>query len=315
MTLPLLLVTLARAADRCAAWDAPAETALRLRDVEETSGIALGRGARTLYALEDSGHEAVLQVIDLGSGNRGTQRVRGATNTDWEDLAAGPCPPEVDAGRCLWIADTGDNDGRREAVTLWAVAETTDATVDAAACPRTFPEDDARDVEALLVAPDGTLRLVSKENDGQAHVYATDARCDGSTMELFEEATIEVPGPVTGGAVDASGTVFALRTATHALLWYGCTPDWTHAPVRVGLGEEDQGEAIAFDDDGSLWTASEGGSLRPWRSACARLEPTEPCPDAAAACGCDASVGPYGAAPGLLLALALRVMRRRGRAG
>ncbi len=311
----LLLAHLSHADERCASWDADATTDIRLDDVEEASGLALGRGSRTLYALEDSGHAPVLHLVDLARGTRGEQRVRGATNTDWEDLATGPCPPEVDAVHCLWIADTGDNDGSRGAITLWAVPETTDANVDAAACPRTFPGSDARDAEALLVSPDGTVRLVTKENDGQAHVYTTDAVCDGSVLELAEEAAIDVPGPITGGAVDASGTLFALRTATHALVWTGCAPDWTVAPTLVALGEEEQGEAMAFDDDGSLWTASEGGALRPLRSACDRTEAAEACADDAGACGCGTSAHPAGFVPLVLMALTARVVRRRGRPG
>lgn len=308
MILLLLLARPAAAADRCAAWDPPAETGIRLRDVEEASGIALGRASRTLYALEDSGHEAVLHLVDLERGTSGAQRVRGATNTDWEDLAAGPCPPEVAAAQCLWIADTGDNDGRRDSVVLWAVPETTDAAVDAVACVRAFPDDDARDVEALLASPDGTLRLVAKENDGQAHVYTTEALCDGSTLALLEESVLDVPGPITGGAVDAGGTRFALRTATEALLWDGCAPDWSLPPARVALGDEEQGEAIAFEDDGSLWTASEGGSLRPLRAACARTEPADTCP-APETCGC--GVAPAWAPHAAAWVAACALLRRR----
>jgi hypothetical protein len=114
--------------------------------------------------------------------------------------------------------------------------------------------------------------------------------------------------------VDASGTVFALRTATQALQWTGCTPDWSVAPTLLALGEEEQGEALAFDDDGSLWTASEGGALRPLRSACDRVEAAEACADDAAACGCGTSAHPASLAATLVGSFALlRVRRRNGR--
>ena len=67
---------------------------------------------------------------------------------------------------------------------------------------------------------------------------------------------------VTGAATSADGTAVALRTYTDAYLFP--LPDGDVAarfaakPVRVPLPDEAQGEAIAFEPDGSLLSGSEG---------------------------------------------------------
>ena len=61
---------------------------------------------------------------------------------------------------------------------------------------------------------------------------------------------------VTGGAVSADGHVMALRTYTDAYVYSAPDGDVLAAlkrtPVRVPLPGEKQGEAIAFQPDGTL---------------------------------------------------------------
>ena len=67
---------------------------------------------------------------------------------------------------------------------------------------------------------------------------------------------------VTGGASSADGSVIALRTYTDAYLYAAPDGDVLAAlrrtPVRIPLPGEKQGEAIAFDPDGTLLSGSEG---------------------------------------------------------
>jgi hypothetical protein len=69
---------------------------------------------------------------------------------------------------------------------------------------------------------------------------------------------------VTGGAMSRDGRVAALRTYTDAYLFPVPDGDLAKAlgsdPVRVPLPGEAQGEAIAFDPDGTLLSASEFGN-------------------------------------------------------
>ncbi len=67
---------------------------------------------------------------------------------------------------------------------------------------------------------------------------------------------------MTGGASTADGSVVALRTYTDAYLYAAPDGDVLAAlqrnPVRIPLPGEKQGEAIAFDPDGTLLSGSEG---------------------------------------------------------
>src|SRR5262249_40020432 len=80
-----------------------------LPEIWEASGVALGWGSPPrLWVINDSEGPIVYGVEPDG---RIADRVRvpGVTVQDWEDLASGPCP----TGRCLFIADIGDNAAQR----------------------------------------------------------------------------------------------------------------------------------------------------------------------------------------------------------
>jgi hypothetical protein len=141
----------------------------------------------------------------------------------------------------------------------------------------TYP-DGPHDAEALLVAPDGTPYLVTKEVLGSSGVYTPVAPLtEGGTVGLGKVATVNLTltgtpgGPVgragqllvTGGAVAGDGRHLALRTYTDAYVWALTGSDvagaFAAAPTRIALPESPQGEAISFTTDGqSLLVASEG---------------------------------------------------------
>jgi hypothetical protein len=269
----------------------------------QSSGVAAARGQENVYyTLDDSGGEPKLYMFDTtGDGAYiGAQLIQGgATNTDWEDLAAGPCPDTVDAEHCLWIADTGDNDSNRSGIVLWVVPESTRGSESAVACNLVYPGGESHDAEALLVGPDRTVRIVTKSGDGDATVYrVSDPRCDdGDAQTLVKEAKITSAEKFTGGAMSADGTQIVLRSLERAWLWTGCTVAWGDTPTEVDLGVQEQGESIAFDNDGSLVTTSEGMPLTVWHTPCDETEALT-CPG----CGCGGSdaaglllVGPLGA--------------------
>lgn len=302
----MLLVSLAIAAEVCTTF-ADAASAVVIDDLPEleSSGVAAARGVDgRFFTHGDHGSEAVLEVFDLDGTWVGPQRIDGATNEDWEDISNGPCPSAIDAEHCLWIGDIGDNDGSRESVVVYAVPESQDASVSAIPCTFQYPDGDRPDAEALLVSPDGTVRIVTKEGGGEAHVYrSASPRCDGETETLIEEASVTIDSAVTGGAMAPDGGSLVLRTYTDAWLWTGCTINWSEAPTRVDLGSEPQGEAIAFTNDGGLVTTSEGTPFRARSVPCASFE-TATCPT----CGCAARSEP-GWLGGILIGALLGVRR------
>lgn len=277
----MLISTFALAADEvCTAWDEPYHFAID--DIENSQSSGLARWGDVLFTMNDAGGATELYAIRTDGSFVGTQTVDDATNTDWEDLAVGPCPDAVDADECLYIADIGDNDETRASITLWVTEASTDARTTAVACPLAYEDGEARDAEALLVAPDGSVRVATKESDGEAKIYfASKLDCGDTPQALTREAEVTVDGPVTGGAVSEDGLQLVLRTATTAFVWTGCEVDWTTEPQSIALTDEEQGEAITFGDGGTLYTTSEGDVLRVGVAACAETA-ASPCDT----CGC-----------------------------
>ena len=78
---------------------------------------------------------------------------------DWEDIDRGPC----DLGACLYLADTGDNNERRDNIRLFRLAEPDaedDEEVDAERYRMELP-DGPRDIEAMYVLPPEQIFFVS----------------------------------------------------------------------------------------------------------------------------------------------------------
>nr|WP_246407270.1 hypothetical protein [Modestobacter versicolor] len=229
----------------------------------ELSGLVSAGDA--MLALNDGGDRAEVYVLD-GSCAVGDVRSADVDPYDPEDMALG-----VDG--TIWLADTGDNTQTRETVALIGLRADGSSTL----TRLTYP-DGAHDAEALLLAPDGTPYLVTKEVLGASSVYRPDAPlADGATvpmsrvLELGFTLTGTPGGPVgragelmvTGGAVSADGQRIALRTYTDAYVWPLSGSDVAGAlalpPVRVPLPESPQGEAIAFAaNDRDLLVSGEG---------------------------------------------------------
>ncbi|PXY28884.1 hypothetical protein BA062_23200 [Prauserella flavalba] len=228
----------------------------------EVSGLAADDGS--WYAVNDGGTS--IEIFVLGKDCSVQDVLTDPTDPyDVEDLALAP-------DGTLWLGDTGDNRKRRDTVALHAVPPGGQATL----YRLTYP-DGAHDAEALLLDRAGTPYLITKNVLGGSAVYRPSAplASPGPTPlekvgSLSLSATDTPGGPVgtagsmlvTGAATNADGSVFAVRTYTDAYLYPAPDGDVVAAlqrsPVRVPLPDEAQGEAIAFEPDGSLLSVSEG---------------------------------------------------------
>ncbi len=216
----------------------------------ELSGLA--SAGDTMLAMDDGGDRAEVYVLD-GSCAVGEVRSSDVDPYDPEDLALG-------SDGTIWLADTGDNNQTRETVALIGLRPDGSHTL----TRLTYP-DGPHDAEALLLAPDGTPYLVTKEVLGASAVYRPDAPlADGATVPMSQvlrmgfTLTGTPGGPVgragqllvTGGAVSPDGQRIALRTYTDAYVWPLSGSDVVGAlggsPARVPLPESPQGEAITF---------------------------------------------------------------------
>ncbi len=218
-----------------------------------------------MLAIADGGDEVSVLVLDDSCAVTDV-RTAPVDPYDPEDLA-------VSADGTIWIADTGDNAGDRPTVALHALHADGRTSLYRLSYP-----DGPHDAEALVLAPDGTPHLVTKEVLGASQVFRPSADLvDGSTVALEQVGTVNLTltgtpgGPVgragqllvTGGAVSGDGRLIALRTYTDAYLWPLAGSDVPAAleaePIRIPLPQSPQGEAISFGTDNrSVVIASEG---------------------------------------------------------
>ncbi|WP_245900781.1 hypothetical protein [Prauserella shujinwangii] len=216
------------------------------------------------YAVNDGGSR--LEVFALGRDCAVRDVLTDPTDPyDVEDLA-------LAGDGTLWLGDTGDNDRDRDTVALHAF----DPGGGSVLYRLTYP-DGPHDAEALLLDPAGTPYVITKNMLGDSGVYrpARELSSPGPTPlervgTLRLTATDTPGGPlggagsvlVTGAATMPDGSVVAVRTYTDAYLYPVPDGDVVAAlrqqPVRVPLPHEPQGEAIAFERDGTLLSASEG---------------------------------------------------------
>lgn len=258
--------------DVCRIVDATATLPVEAR---ESSGLARGIARPDLFwTHNDSGNEAVLFGIDASGAMVARVAIDGATNIDWEDIEAGPCG---DAS-CLYIADTGDNDGDRESVLVYVVPEPTDGatSISAHAWQARYPDTPA-DSESLFVVS-GELYLVTKGRHGPVRVFRLPQ--DGTQPGTLEMVAELGPKPAAAERVSAA-------TATPDGRWVVMrTPSMLrfHPSERLLAGDaggmitwdasalgHPQGESVAIDDAGNVWLTSEaesGGEPRFAHVAC-----------------------------------------------
>ena len=230
--------------------------------IGELSGL-VSDGSK-LYAINDGGTK--VQVFVLGRDCKVQKVLTDKTDPfDVEDLARTP-------DGTLWLSDTGDNEKGRLTVALLEMSPQGKITLHRL----TYP-DGQHDTEALLMDKSGTPYLITKDILGEARVYRPSgplASPGPTNLEKVGTVKIETTdtqgGPVgsigsvlvTGAASTADGSVVALRTYTDAYLYAAPDGDVMAAlqrtPVRIPLPGEKQGEAIAFDPDGTLLSGSEG---------------------------------------------------------
>ncbi len=256
------------------------------RRISESSGVAPSRRTPgVLWTHDDSGEPPYLFATDTTGAVRGTFRVTGATNRDWEDIALGPCG----GSSCLYVADTGDNSERRGVVALYRVPEPSlpdrrpkhvRPTAPAEAVTFRYP-DGPHDVEAMWVAPNEDVHLVSKGRTGRVRHYRVRAAAWTSrrpvTAELLEALPIPVRSRldyVTGAALAPDGRIVAVRSYASVYFFYvldtgrlALPPEPRACDVRqLGI----QGEGVGWLDRDVLVLTSERAILPAGTIAVAR---------------------------------------------
>lgn len=208
------------------------------RRLTESSGVVASRAhPGVLWTHNDSGDEGFLYATDLTGADHGRVRVPGIAPIDAEDLSEGPCPAA--AGRCLYLADTGDNRETRAWVAVYAVPEPARPggpadTLHTTAAPlplRLRYPDGPHDVEATFVTEAGIVHLVTKGRAGTVAVYRVPRTAwtgEGvATAELVQ--TLAIAAGWLGGA-RVTGAALARWTPG------GAADVRRRAPVRAASG-------------------------------------------------------------------------------
>jgi hypothetical protein len=229
----------------------------------ELSGLVLSRSHRgVLWTHNDSGGLPQLLAIGLDGRLRGKLGLMGATNVDWEDIAA--------AGGSLYVGDIGDNLAQRPTIAVYRVSERSlSGWSQAERFTLRYP-DGAHDAEALLVDPsNGQFVVVTKSLSGSASVYVGRAALRRAGRVRLGNAL-----QVTAGDVSADGRTVVLRTYDRVFVWKrrrgeSLASVFRRRPctARADLLVEGQGESVALTRDGrAFYTVPEGRRppLRRW---------------------------------------------------
>ena len=199
----------------------PAAGLVRVKELPEGSGLAASRRTPGRFWSHNDSGDAVLFALDGNGRVTGRLALPGANVEDWEAVAVGSCP----SGSCIYVADIGDNAAHRRQITIYRVTEPAAATGPVQVTGvfhATYP-DRAHDAEALLVAGDGRLHIVTKGDTGPVSLYRFPAELrPGTTMRLERVGEPRAPAAkdrITDGTVSPDGQWIVLRTAQELIFY------------------------------------------------------------------------------------------------
>lgn len=225
---------------------AAATTAFTISDprITESSGLATDSVNRRYWTMNDSGSAGVAYALNNNGKVTGTINFR-ADPVDLEGIAF--------HNRRLYLADIGDNQGKRDFVTVYVFdnAEPAAGTVTYRAYDFAY-SDRPHDAETLLVDGKGRMFIVTKA--GNASVYA--APKNPSTQGVNKLKRVgAAPSYVTDGTVLPDGR-YALRTYVSVEV---VDPDSFAVVARSMTPAQRQSESITTTFSGkSLLIGSEG---------------------------------------------------------
>jgi len=249
--------------------------------VIEASGLAISpTNPDFMWVINDSGSTADLHLAGTDGTDRGKVSLMGVKNIDWEDLATFT----LDGIAYLLVADTGDNNAKRDSRTFLIVREPKLPAVGKALAETVLPawqipfryEGGPRDCESVAVdAKAGKILFISKRTN-PPEVYELPLRASKKqgllTARKIARTSVKSPGgdllgfsnQPTGLDITADGSLAAVITY-YGVFLFPRTPaeTWAEAfskqPVLLPPHLLGQAESVAFSKDGkTIFAISEG---------------------------------------------------------
>ena len=258
---------------------------LKAPSIKEASGLAISsRDPGFMWIINDSGSAAEIHLVERGGRERGKIALAQAKNVDWEDLVSF----SMDGKAFLLVADTGDNDAKRDHCTLYVLGEpelplpgeNLSGKITAAWKIEFRYEGGPRDCEAVAVdVPQKKVLLLSKRtNPPEIH-----------ELPLMPQHALEIPITRKTGFAQVDSPADSLIPFRNQPTGLDISPDNSLAAVLTYYGvflfprkaEEDwpqafarkpailsphclaQAESVAFSKDGdTVIVISEGRNSR-----------------------------------------------------
>jgi hypothetical protein len=262
----------------------PKSSALVGQDLHEVSGMtASRRSSECFWFINDSGSKAQLYAMQSNGKRLANVTLESATNTDWEDLAAFT----TNEKHYLIVADVGDNEAKRDFVTLFIVEEPQLMkeklleTISPLAWKIEFRYPDGpRDCESIAVDPiQGKILLLSKRTM-PPELYELPLKPKVAGVQVAKKLG-PVVVPMLAGAprhpfgtqptsmdISPDGKTAAVLTYLGLFVYQRRSEEsWSQAlnrqPQHLAPHLLPQAEATSFSSDGkSLFCTSEGAGSR-----------------------------------------------------
>jgi hypothetical protein len=214
-------------------------------DIIESSGLAVVDGR--VATINDSGDTGRVFAVDPADG-------RTVSTTHWEDDPTDVEALAPDGQGGVWVGDIGDNTASRDTVQVADVPVThDDATVHPAVYDLAYP-DGAHDAETLVRHPvTGRLYIATKGVLGGT-LYAAPAELSPDRVNQLQPVGDVLP-IATDGAFLPDGKHLVVRNYGMAVVY--AFPSLEKV-AQLELPDQEQGEGLAVDTDGSLLLSSEG---------------------------------------------------------
>lgn len=235
--------------------------------LEEVSGLAASKSnPGYLWTHNDSGNPAEIYLVDERLKIRLLCKLTGIKNRDWEDIAVGPGP--ADNKTYVYVADIGDNNGKHAVKYIYRFEE---PLLDGEAGEVTIRSldrisfrlaDGKKDTEAIMVDPKTKNIYVVTKREKPVSVYEIKYPYSTDTTVTAEKVVSLPLTQIVSADISPDGNELLMKNYNNIYYWEingePMQKVFQRKPQLLKYTEEPQGEAIAFNLDGSgFYTLSE----------------------------------------------------------